>query len=478
MNTMRYFNANGPVSLTAKMMFAVVLSMPAAMAHAQDGIEFYSGTWQQALAKAKAENKPLFVDVYTSWCGPCKQMAKDVFTSKDVGAKFNASFINYKVDAGKGEGVKTAQQFGVKAYPTYLFVKGDGVLAYRTRGAMPARNFIREADKALTEFKDPKPLPLWEAEYPSNKTDKAFLLHYLQKRENLGLYGGEALDQYVSLSSKEELLSKDILTTLLRQQAARVDGAFYSFLVGNKTEVAQASGKPVEYVDAHLEMYARSDLDRAIENRDPQLMEKIVAATLAVPATPGESDKSEWRADRIRMRFFADTENEPELVKVLDRYSRQVMSYDNEKIMADDAKSAQEFEKMLKNPPKGAPAGMESRREFFSKLGSMEYAYTVRDIAGAALQSVSDKKILNEALQWIQRAETYSNNFSIYETRAGLLYKLGRAAEGMQEQNKAIAAFDSMKIPSDDIRNRLTGNLEKMKAGEPTWIPEKKFVSV
>jgi len=62
------------------------------------GIEFFHGDWKDALAKAESEGKMLFVDAYTTWCGPCKKMASVVFPDPKVGAFFNEQFINIKID--------------------------------------------------------------------------------------------------------------------------------------------------------------------------------------------------------------------------------------------------------------------------------------------------------------------------------------------------------------------------------------------
>src|SRR6186713_1730770 len=69
------------------------------------GIEFMHDL-DSALVKAKAENKIVFVDFYTSWCAPCKAMSKDVFPQEKVGSFFNPQFINLKIqcdDKGVGE---------------------------------------------------------------------------------------------------------------------------------------------------------------------------------------------------------------------------------------------------------------------------------------------------------------------------------------------------------------------------------------
>ena len=121
------------------------------------GIDFQSDTmsWAAILDKAKASNKLVFVDAYTSWCGPCKRMAKDIFPQKAVGDVYNAAFINVKMDMENGEGPAVAMRYGVKAYPTYMFINGNGELVHRGLGAMPLEKFIavgKAASNPETQF--------------------------------------------------------------------------------------------------------------------------------------------------------------------------------------------------------------------------------------------------------------------------------------------------------------------------------------
>lgn len=79
--------------------------------------------WKKMVKKAKKEKKLIFVDCYTSWCGPCKMLAKNVFTQDAVADYFNQNFVNAKFDMEKdADGVILKKQFGVKAFPTLVFV--------------------------------------------------------------------------------------------------------------------------------------------------------------------------------------------------------------------------------------------------------------------------------------------------------------------------------------------------------------------
>ncbi len=120
------------------------------------GIQFNNGSWRDMLGKAAAEQKLVFVDIYTSWCGPCKVMATKVFTQEKVGQKFNADFVPFMIDAEKGEGVQLAEKYAVDSYPTYLFIDSSGVLQYKIIGSMTADKLLAEAASALKKYKPVK----------------------------------------------------------------------------------------------------------------------------------------------------------------------------------------------------------------------------------------------------------------------------------------------------------------------------------
>lgn len=103
------------------------------------------------LDQALAEKKLIFVDFYADWCLPCKMMEKDVFVDKELGTYFNTHFINYKVDAEKGNGVNLAQIFNIKAYPTLLFLNEKGQVLERKEGAAYHSELKAMARRALAK---------------------------------------------------------------------------------------------------------------------------------------------------------------------------------------------------------------------------------------------------------------------------------------------------------------------------------------
>ncbi len=110
---------------------------------ATEGINFQQDmTWAQIKAKALKEQKMIFFDAYTSWCGPCKYLETSVYTDESVASYYNNNFINVKFDMEVGEGIKLAEEFGVIAYPTLLFFTADGKLIHKNVGALKAPDFI------------------------------------------------------------------------------------------------------------------------------------------------------------------------------------------------------------------------------------------------------------------------------------------------------------------------------------------------
>ena len=95
------------------------------------------------IESAKAAGKPVFMDFYTDWCGPCRVMDRDVFTDGNLATFFNENFLNLKINAEKGEGVVLAKQFGINGYPTLLFLDMGGVEAQRVVGIATASKLMK-----------------------------------------------------------------------------------------------------------------------------------------------------------------------------------------------------------------------------------------------------------------------------------------------------------------------------------------------
>lgn len=128
------------------------LSLLVANLYAEEptGVRFFSGSWQDALMEAKRQNKPIYVDFYTTWCPPCRRMALEAFPNVAVGTKFNEHFINYQVNAEVGEGVTLAKRFAVQSYPTALYFIPTGEVVHRAIGYAGVNAMLKQADMILS----------------------------------------------------------------------------------------------------------------------------------------------------------------------------------------------------------------------------------------------------------------------------------------------------------------------------------------
>ena len=136
-----------------KILFSAICLMLAMAVQAQTN--FREMTFDQAVAAAKSEGKLVFIDVMTSWCGPCKMMARDVFPQKSVGDFMNKKFVSIKIDAEKGEGIQIAKTYKVTAYPTFLLLNPDKSEVARMVGGKQPDGFIAEMERLL----DPNSTP-------------------------------------------------------------------------------------------------------------------------------------------------------------------------------------------------------------------------------------------------------------------------------------------------------------------------------
>lgn len=101
------------------------------------------------LEMANSKEQLVFVDFYTTWCLPCKMMDEDVFTNKGIYEYFNNNFVSYKVNGEKDNGPNLAVLYQVTAYPTLLFLDGDGNVLVRKEGAAYPTELQSLAEEAI-----------------------------------------------------------------------------------------------------------------------------------------------------------------------------------------------------------------------------------------------------------------------------------------------------------------------------------------
>ncbi len=144
--TKRFFHL-----LTVLLFTLSLISCSEKYADDYQGVRFVKGkSFQELLALAKTENKPVFIACHTSWCIPCNDMKNKVYPTYAMGSYFNKNAITAIYDMELGEGRKIAKQYNVTSYPTYLFLSPDGKVIKRTKGGMTRKSPILTAHRLIS----------------------------------------------------------------------------------------------------------------------------------------------------------------------------------------------------------------------------------------------------------------------------------------------------------------------------------------
>ena len=214
-----------------------------------EGVVFLEGkTFTEAVDLARKYNKKVFLDCYTSWCGPCKMVARDIFPQKIAGDYFNREFVNIKIDMEKGEGPELAKRFGVKAYPTFIMFDGEGKEIGRLVGGKKnAEEFVAAVKDAVGE----NSLSAMTQRYDDGERNREFLYDYLVVLGNAYQSDkAEAVAAEILDGKAEELLDDERL--------------FNTFLRYNSSPMSPAFQYVLQHEDEFKSQYPNSKLDRMI----------------------------------------------------------------------------------------------------------------------------------------------------------------------------------------------------------------------
>ena len=232
-----------------KRLVTITLSLLTFITTMAQGIAFEPDgtTLEQASAKAKAEGKLIFLDCFTTWCGPCRKMALTVFTQEKVGSAMNPKFVSVKIDMESQYGAPLAKKLQVTAYPTFVIFNADLQEIGRFLGGSEADEFLMRVKEKSSDNSSGTLKERWDA----GERDPQFLLAYLKTLT--ATYKTQDANDVAEalLAGKEETFAGD--STLRRIFLSNINNPFAkSFIYTAKNPDALASYIGARGVEAKI----------------------------------------------------------------------------------------------------------------------------------------------------------------------------------------------------------------------------------
>ena len=214
-----------------------------------DGIAFRVLSFSEALKRAEVEDKLLFVDCFTTWCGPCKRLSKVVFKDSLVADYFNRHFVNLKMDMEKGEGVELRKKYGVHAYPTLLFINSSGEVVYRLVGAEDAPELLKKVKLGV----EPGGLWVLKKRYEAGDRDLAFICGYINalSAANREKEAGKVAADFLQ-GREQKMLEDEDYFLVFYYYVHDVNSSAFQYVVNHQKEIADKFPRQGASLDRRL----------------------------------------------------------------------------------------------------------------------------------------------------------------------------------------------------------------------------------
>ncbi|SDQ70059.1 Thioredoxin-like [Chryseobacterium soldanellicola] len=374
---------------------------------AQEAIQFQDIPFKDLIAKAKKENKIVFIDAYASWCGPCKMMERNIFTKKTVGDYYNSNFVNARFDMEKGEGREIAAKYGVRSYPTYLFLNGDGELVSQNFGYMDESPFIAMAQDVNSPNNKKGSL---KERFAKGEKDPEFLINIMKLNSTSDFdFAKKASERYFENKKNTEELSKDDVGLLLYFVKSSEDPN-YKVFTSRKAEIIKFLPEET-YKEFNNQMLLGKIVEQSIDDKNKRINDEYFMKT-AEPLV-GKYD-AQVKLNQTKLTYYEQNANFPEYEKAaLDYYKNSDAFEPNELLKAawifsDHVKNQASLKKAVEWAEKSVMRGDTSENTYilaklYSLTGNKDQAKSYAEISkNLAKQAGKDSNLAEELLKQIK----------------------------------------------------------------------------
>ncbi|WP_027379684.1 thioredoxin family protein [Chryseobacterium daeguense] len=306
---------------------------------AQEAIQFQELPFKDLIAKAKKENKIVFIDAYTSWCGPCKMMEKNIFTKKSVGDYYNTNFVNGRFDMEKGEGREIAAKYGVRSYPTYLFLNGDGELVSQNFGYMEESMFLTMAQDINSPNNKKGSL---KDRFAKGEKDPEFLINIMKLNSSSDFeFAKKASERYFENKKKTEEFTKNDVGLLLYFIKSTEDKN-YKIFAERKAEIVKFLPEET-YKEFDNQLKLAKVVNQAIDQKNKKINDDYFMKT-AEPLVGKEA--AVVKLNQTKLSYYEQNANFPEYEKAALDYYKNSEAFEPNELL----KAAWVFSEHIKTP--------------------------------------------------------------------------------------------------------------------------------
>jgi thioredoxin-related protein len=428
-------------------------------AQGRNGIQFdHELSWMQVAAHAKSEKKYIFLDLFASWCAPCKLMDASVYTNDSVGCLMNERFIAVKVQmdsTGKDDGYTKSwyqvareieEKYRLNGYPGFLFFTPEGQLIYKDFGYKGVHDFIEMESLVL----EPKRTAYYELidNYKNGIKDYSelgklavFTKDVIGDKKLAMEMAGDYKRNYLDRLSESELLNGNYLTFISK----------FSNLIDSSDHFFDICYKESRQVDSIM------GPNWAEDRVNETITREYIADKLELNGRPVMKDPN-WSgiASNIRARYPAVNSKRIVLQYQIKYYRYVDLEWD---------RYAKYFDKKVKADVKRYRYGSSWMGIFFN----------LNLPAWDMFLNCEDRKALKIGLHWsdlsIRLCGSRFDALQCLDTRANILYKLGRTREAIVQEEAALGYSEGKRGKNErkgPFFDDYAKTLAEMMNGEPT----------
>lgn len=457
------------------------------------GIQFIEKhSLDSALKIAKETNKLVFVDCYTTWCGPCKMLTAQTFPDSALGVFFNKHFVSVKLDMEVPENKEMRKKYEVNVFPTLLFINTSGEIEHNAVGYMLPNDLIEVGKTALDTKRNSASLKriILSGKYSPNE-----LRAYLE----MNMYGAKNIDllkKYFEIQDPAILFSEKDLQFIEEYSGYKWHDDVLDFVWKNRDKYAQTTDKKrveVLVVNA-LDNLVQASKDKGLEiekfAKYGQEIQDILNARLAIRdqeklLIEKKSDKEVWskyfELVNKNLKIDKNANLESSTRKLVYRLSQDSTELSNvltlvKKEQLENAKSFIEILKLSRIyylVRKKLPIDLEIFKSIATDIKQYEYKPSVllNTIAWSCFETSNDKVLLNYALKIAEQSVIDEKNENNLDTYALLHAKLGQFDSAIAIENDALEC--AQKNNNKKMIEVINKHIEKLQKAEVPGLKNK-----